>query len=48
MRRESATLREGDRAPDFALADIHGVTHTLAELLEDAQRALLIFDRGTW
>jgi len=36
MRRESDTLRPGAKAPDFTLADTHGVPHRLAELLSGA------------
>jgi hypothetical protein len=33
MRRESDTLRPGDRAPAFTLHDANGRAHTLADLL---------------
>lgn len=36
MRRESDTLRPGDRAPDFALQDPNGRVHTLKDLLSGA------------
>ena len=47
MRRESDTLRPGDRAPAFTLEDASGTPHSLDRLLE-AGRLLLVFDRGTW
>jgi peroxiredoxin len=49
MRRESDTLRAGDRAPAFSLFDANGRAHTLRELLEAVPAfLLLVFDRGTW
>jgi hypothetical protein len=56
MRRESDTLRPGDRAPEFALLDANGRAHSLLELLSERadlegrplQTLLLVFDRGTW
>ena len=33
MRRQSDTLRPGDRAPEFALQDASGQTHSLNDLL---------------
>lgn len=56
MRRESDTLRPGDRAPDFTLEDGNGRAHALKDLLVEPaaregrplQTLLLVFDRGTW
>jgi hypothetical protein len=56
MRRESDTLRPGDRAPDFTLHDANGQARSLQELLSEqadreprpVQTLLLVFDRGTW
>jgi peroxiredoxin len=48
MRRRSDTLQPGDPAPDFALEDTGGRTHTLRGFLEGGASLLLVFDRGTW
>jgi hypothetical protein len=58
MRRESDTLRVGDRAPEFALFDANGRAYSLRELIEERANLegrrlpggtlLLVFDRGTW
>jgi hypothetical protein len=60
MRRESDTLRPGDRAPEFTLHDANGHAHSLRGLLSEradldgrslhlqARQLLLVFDRGTW
>jgi peroxiredoxin len=48
MRRHSDTLQPGMTAPDFALADTAGRTHSLRELLAGGGTLLLVFDRGTW
>ncbi len=60
MRRQSDTLRAGDRAPEFTLFDANGRAHSLRELLSaranldgrslqaQAHQLLLVFDRGTW
>jgi peroxiredoxin len=36
MRRESDTLRPGDRAPEFTLQDAYGTTYSLEDLLSGA------------
>ena len=47
MRRESDTLRAGDKAPAFALPTQKGAVRTLADLVA-AGPVLLAFHRGTW
>jgi hypothetical protein len=37
MRRESDTLRTGDRAPEFTLFDANGRAHSLSALLPGAR-----------
>jgi hypothetical protein len=57
MRRQSDTLRTGDRAPEFTLFDANGRAHSLNDLLAHRadlegrplqSRLVLVFDRGTW
>ncbi len=38
-------LRPGDRAPDFALADLDGRHRALKESLQDGHAAVLVFLR---
>ena len=47
MRRESDTLRAGDKAPTFTLLTQKGVQRSLADLLAGGP-VLLAFHRGTW
>jgi peroxiredoxin len=49
MPRPSATLRLGDPAPAFSLADaISGDVVRLDTLLRGRRGALLVFHRGMW
>ncbi len=47
MRRESDTLKAGDRAPAFALPTQRGEPRALADSLARGP-VLLAFHRGTW
>ncbi len=47
MRRESDTLKAGDRAPDFTLPTQRGDPRSLAGYLARGP-VLLAFHRGTW
>ncbi|HEX8717826.1 MAG TPA: hypothetical protein VF722_12700 [Gemmatimonadaceae bacterium] len=49
MPRPSSTLRLGDAAPDFGLADARsGETMSPRSLLDDRRGLLLVFHRGMW
>jgi peroxiredoxin len=47
MQNLSATLRAGDRAPDFTLPSNRGDLQSLAQYVEKGP-VLLAFHRGTW
>lgn len=47
MRRESDTLKTGDRAPEFTLSTQKGDPRRLSDHLA-AGLVLLVFHRGTW
>jgi peroxiredoxin len=47
MLRESATLRTGDRAPDFTLPNQKGDADSLADRRSRGV-VVLVFHRGTW
>lgn len=47
MRRESDTLKVGDRAPEFTLPTQKGDPRKLSDHLV-AGPVLLVFHRGTW
>lgn len=39
----NAQLTVGDNAPDFTVTDVHGVTHTLSDYLNDGKHVVLDF-----
>jgi hypothetical protein len=46
MRRESDTLRTGDRAPEFTLFDANGRAHSFSELLPGARTEVRAYEEG--